>query len=115
MKVRQNYSQFWVEKIRSADHNSRMCRCSVSFARDIAPLFSPRDVACMSHLDVHLKDPAYMTDATGNEKFPDHANAREVYARLTGEDTPRMPMGGPYWSDAQLQLLSQWMTDGFQA
>jgi hypothetical protein len=56
-----------------------------------------------------------MSDATGNETFADHANARDVYARLAGTETPRMPMGGPYWIDAQLQLFEQWMIDGFLA
>jgi hypothetical protein len=87
----------------------------VSFAQDIAPLFNQQDIACMSRFGVLLSDPSYMSDATGSDQFPDHANARNVHARLTGAATPRMPMGGPYWSDDQLQLFNQWMTDGFQA
>jgi len=34
---------------------------------------------------------------------------------LTGVATPRMPLGGPFWPDAQLQLFDQWMSDGFLA
>ena len=26
-------------------------------------------------------------------------NAKKVYDRLTGQETPRMPEGGPYWDD----------------
>jgi hypothetical protein len=92
-----------------------MCPAPVSFVRDIAPLFSARDVMCMARFSVHLKDPDYMSDAAGNERFLDHGNAQDVYARLTGAATPRMPMRGPFWDDAQLQLFSQWMTDGFLA
>jgi hypothetical protein len=84
-----------------------------SFATDIAPLFRSTDVSCMARLGVSLGDYAYMSDPTGGGTFADHANARNVYAHLTGDTTPRMPMGGPYWSAAQLQLFAQWMTDGF--
>lgn len=92
-----------------------MCTPPVSFAQDIAPLFTARDVTCMAHFDVHLRDPAYMCDANGNDRFPDHGNARDVFARLKGTATPRMPMGGSFWDDVQLQLFDQWMTDGFRA
>jgi hypothetical protein len=87
----------------------------VSFALDVLPLFSARDIACMQRFDVRLNDYDYMSDQAGDGSFADHANARDVYARLVGTTTPRMPMGGPYWSEAQLQLFDQWMTDGFLA
>jgi hypothetical protein len=88
---------------------------SVSFAQDIVPLFTGRDITCMARFGVGLNDYDYMSDPTGNDTFVDHTNARDVYAHLTGTKTPRMPMGGPYWTDAQLQLFDQWMTDGFLA
>lgn len=88
---------------------------SVCFAADIEPLFRPHDIACMQGMGVLLNDYGYMSDAAGDDTFPDHANARHVYARLTGAEHPRMPMGGPFWSDAQLALFNQWMTDGFMA
>jgi hypothetical protein len=87
----------------------------VSFATDIEPLFRPTDIACMHRFGVELNDYGYMSDATGDDTFPDHANARHVYARLTGDELPRMPMGGTFWSDEQLACFNQWMTDGFQA
>ena len=87
----------------------------VSFAADIAPLFTEGDIDCMSETGVELNDYGYMSNGTGDDKFPDHANARHVYARLTGNERPRMPMGGPYWQEAQLQLFNQWMTGGFLA
>ena len=67
----------------------------------------------MNRFAVSLSDYSYMSDPGGNATFPDHANARNVHARLTGDATPRMPMGGPYWPDQQIQLFAQWMTDGF--
>jgi hypothetical protein len=85
----------------------------VSFANDIAPLFRPTDLGCMVRFGVSLDDYGYMSDPTGNGAFADHANARDVYAHLTGDTTPQMPLGGPYWPAEQLELFAQWMTDGF--
>jgi hypothetical protein len=87
----------------------------VSFAQDILPLFTDGDIACMRRFAVRLSDYDYMSDQGGNDSFADHANARNVYAHLVGTKTPRMPRGGPFWSDDKLQLLNQWMTDGFLA
>jgi hypothetical protein len=86
-----------------------------SFTQNVLPLFGARDIACMARLDIRLANYDYMSDPAGDETFADHANARKVYDRLTGVATPRMPMGGPYWSDEQLRLFAQWMTDGFLA
>ena len=88
---------------------------SVSFANDLLPLFTEGDVDCMSGMGVELSDYGYMSDATGDETFADHTNARHVYAHLSGDRRPRMPMGGPYWTDARLQLFEQWMSGGFLA
>jgi hypothetical protein len=87
----------------------------VSFAQDIELLFRPSDISCMARFAVSLNDFAYMSDPGGNDIYPDHANARDVFAHLTGTVTPRMPIGGPFWPDEQLQLFDQWMTDGFLA
>jgi hypothetical protein len=86
---------------------------TVSFAEAIAPLFTDQDVACMNRFGVSLSDYSHMSDPGGNAKFADHANARNVYAHLTGAAAPRMPIGGPYWPDEQIKLFAQWMTDGF--
>ena len=87
----------------------------LSFAKSIAPLFQPNDVACMKKYSVRLDDFAYMSDPVGDGTYPDHANARDVYAHLTGAAPPQMPMDGPFWSSDQLKLFEQWMTDGFLA
>jgi hypothetical protein len=81
---------------------------AVSFAADIKPLFRSIDVQHMKLRQVLLDDYGYMSDPAG-----DHQNATQVLAYLTGTP-PRMPPGGPYWSDAQLALYAQWMSDGFQ-
>jgi hypothetical protein len=88
-----------------------------SFATDILPLFRPQDINCMRPAPhgVLLDDYAYMSDETGDGVFADHANARHVFAHLTGDERPQMPKGGPFWSEADLATFEQWMTDGFAA
>jgi hypothetical protein len=81
---------------------------ATSFARDIKPLFRPIDVDHMSPYGVELDDYAYMSDAAD-----DHRNARAVLEYLTGEQTPQMPPGGPYWDRAALELYGRWMADGY--
>ena len=71
-----------------------------SFKTDILPLFRQEDIDCMSEFGVALDDYNWMSN-------PDNAN--NVYLRLTGKRKPRMPEGGPYWNDAQLKKLNDWM------
>ena len=84
-----------------------------SFASDIAPLFRPADISCMSRMGGALDAYAYMGDPASSDIFPDHANARNVFARLTGALVPQMPKGGPFWPAEQIELFQQWMDDGF--
>lgn len=86
----------------------------VSFGGDILPLFRQIDIQHMAQRGVYLDQYSYMSDAAGDATYPDHAHARSVYCYLTGDCTPRMPPGGPYWTVQQLQLYNQWMSDGFQ-
>jgi hypothetical protein len=82
---------------------------SVSFSADIRPLFREVDVEHMKPLKVMLDDYNYMSDPKD-----DHDNATNVQDYLVGNKTPRMPMGGPYWSKQQLDLYNKWMTDGYK-
>lgn len=82
---------------------------NVSFQKDIAPLFTDGDNHCMTAQGVRLREYIYMSDAAGDETFPDHANANHVLARLTGEEVPRMPLGKPPWSESQIALFKSWM------
>ena len=86
---------------------------SVSFTQ-ISALFTPRDTMCMNPKGVELTDYSYMSNSAGDDTYPDHANANHVYARLTGKEQPQMPMGGPFWSQTNLDLFDQWMQDGYQ-
>jgi len=88
---------------------------TVSYATSIRPLFRPKDLTCMARYGVKLDDYGYMSDPAGDDAYPDHAHARQVQCYLLPDACePRMPMGGPYWTSAQLALFQQWMDDGFQ-
>lgn len=80
----------------------------VSFANDIRPLFRPIDIATMLEFNVRLGEYAYMADPDDG-----YRNARDVGAYLTGDRQPRMPVGGPFWTEEQLRLFARWMDDGF--
>jgi hypothetical protein len=83
-----------------------------SFSTDIRPKFRATDVACMARRQVELDDYAYMSDPSADATYADHAHARHVLARLSGTETPRMPLNGPYWSDDDLKTLSDWIEEG---
>ena len=79
----------------------------VSFSADIKPLFRAVDISHMKRFRVELDDYTYMSN-------PDNAN--KVLATLSPHDgePPTMPPGGPYWTAAQLELFTQWQSDGYQ-
>jgi hypothetical protein len=77
----------------------------VSFAADIVPLFTRSDIEHMNRFGVRLSHHNWMSNP---------ANADNVYRYLTGEKEPRMPLGGPYWSDDQLNIFARWIEGGYQ-
>jgi|SRR5580658_4184184 hypothetical protein len=81
---------------------------ATSFHSDIVPLFRPMDIQCMRGRGVFLADYAFMS-AKDNGTF---SNAVMVLAYLKGDSTPRMPFGGPYWSDESLNLFQSWINGG---
>ncbi|MGZ3499004.1 MAG: hypothetical protein ACXWNK_12540 [Vulcanimicrobiaceae bacterium] len=56
-------------------------------------------------MDVLLDDYTFMSNPE---------NARAVYDYVSGAKQPQMPPGGPYWNEQQLNLFSQWISDGLQ-
>src|SRR4051812_26050838 len=83
-----------------------------SFAADIQPLFRAHDITCMAGQGVMLDDANFMCDPAGDTTFADHANAREVHARLTDADSPMPPDGA--WPADRIATYEAWMSDGFQ-
>ena len=81
----------------------------VSFETDILPLFRPMDIQCMRGREVFLADYAYMSAQDGGAFA--HANNVLAYLKGTG-DGPRMPFGGPYWSDESMALFQSWIDGG---
>jgi hypothetical protein len=77
----------------------------VSFSGGIAPLFRPTDVEHMRVFGVFLHKYEWMSQAS---------NARNVYRHLAGQLQPQMPLGGPFWSQQQLDLLKRWIDEGYQ-
>jgi hypothetical protein len=78
---------------------------NVSFEKDIRPLFTEMDVDHMEGMGVLLADHAWMSEPE---------NAKRVYDFLTGDEAPRMPPGGPYWSDEHLKQFADWMAGGYK-
>lgn len=61
---------------------------------------------------VELDSFEYMSNPAGTAAHTDHGNARDVLDRVDGSVLPRMPMGAPPWSEAQVKLLSEWIDEG---
>jgi hypothetical protein len=85
---------------------------ATSFAADIRPLFRSKDLNCMGSFGVLLGDYAYMSNAAGSSEYNDFAHARQVLDHISGDKAPRMPMGGPYWSDDNVKKLNVWIDAG---
>src|SRR5690349_13622589 len=86
--------------------------CVVSFASDVLPKFRSQDISCMNRQRIPIADYSYMSDRTGDDVYPNCANARHVLARLSGDETPRMPLGGPYWSTTDIKTFRDWIEGG---
>ena len=76
---------------------------ATSFARDIKPLFRQIDLDHMGRMGVNLDDYEWMSNKS---------NAQNVYDFVVGTKQPKMPIGGPFWSQEQLDLFAAWMKDG---
>jgi hypothetical protein len=78
---------------------------SISFARDIRPLFRPADIECMKS----VPPAAGPFDLSRYEDVK--ARADRIYAMLIATGEFRMPFGGPYWSDENLKLFKEWLAN----
>ena len=77
---------------------------SLSFERDIKPMFREIDIDHMEPFGVMLADHEWMSDP---------ANAKSVHDYLVGEGVPKMPPDEP-WTDEQIKQFADWMAGGYQ-
>jgi hypothetical protein len=77
-----------------------------SFAADIRPLFTDRDIRAMSKA----------FNLASYDDVKTHANA--IHDRIRGIGGPVMPPPPPRgegpWPQSQIELFSKWMADGYQ-
>ncbi len=73
-----------------------------SFARDILPLFRPKDIEHMTDLDLDLSE----HDAV-------RAKARAIARRVAGGARPMPPPPDQRWTKIQIELFEQWVAEGF--
>jgi hypothetical protein len=79
---------------------------SISFLKDILPLFTKTDIDHMKPLGVHLDDYEYMST-------PEKAAA--VYQQLSSKRMPPSKRGGAGpWPDEDIALFQAWIIDGYQ-
>lgn len=73
---------------------------TISFARDIRPMFRQVDLEHMSSMGVLLDDYTFMSQ---------RSHAEKVLAVLKDK---KMPPGGPFWEQKQLDILASWIDAG---
>jgi hypothetical protein len=85
---------------------------AITYSNDILRLFTPSDIQCMAGRQPPqlLGDQNWMCNPAPANGFADHGNARHVHQRLADGT---MPPGRP-WSDANVQVYEDWMSQGFQ-
>jgi hypothetical protein len=77
---------------------------TLSFAKDIRPLFTDLDV-------LHMK-PAGI-DLSSRDDVEKHADA--IYETVTSGSMPPKSSGEARWTDATCALFQEWQTQGFPA
>jgi hypothetical protein len=79
---------------------------TVSFAKDILPLFPAVDIEHMNDQDIYLSDHAYMSDP---------GNAAAVLETLENGSMPPTWGGGEgAWSQDKVALFRSWIEGGYQ-
>jgi hypothetical protein len=79
---------------------------TVSFEKDILPLFTPTDIEHMNDKEIYLSDYAYMSN-------PDNATA-VLDSVANGSMPPTWGGGGGAWPEEKVQLFAKWVEDGYQ-
>src|SRR5215471_3522604 len=89
----------------------------ISFSNDIAPLLTARCMEChgrdplMANLDLRTREGTLKGAKHGPVIVPGNAAESHLYRRLTGQETPPMPLGGRL-TDAEIALVKDWIDSG---
>lgn len=89
----------------------------MSFANQVLPLLKDRCTVCHGGINnLFLDSYANLMKGGlgGTEVIPGNPNASPVILRIRGQVEPRMPFGGPYLSDDQINLIAAWIAQGAQ-
>jgi hypothetical protein len=79
---------------------------TVSFAKDVLPLFTAVDIDHMNNQEVYLSDYEYMSR-------PDNA-AAVLETVANGSMPPTWGGGGGAWSEDKVTLFRSWIEGGYQ-
>ncbi|URX62126.1 hypothetical protein KR767_19090 [Luteibacter anthropi] len=82
--------------------HAKAVTATVSFARDIAPLFNATDIAHMKQVTHGSLD----LSNYGNVKIW----AQQIYSRVSSGDMPPAP--APAWPPSNVQLFAAWIAQG---
>jgi len=91
---------------------------TVSFARDIRPIFENTCGSChgegaqLSKFDLRTRESALNGGVRGADIVPGNAEASRLYRRVAGQEKPSMPAQGTPLTAAQVAAVKQWIDDG---
>jgi Protein of unknown function (DUF1553)/Protein of unknown function (DUF1549)/Planctomycete cytochrome C len=89
----------------------------VSFSRDVAPILTENCMQChgreplMANLDLRTREGALKGAAHGPVIVPGQSAESHLYRHLTGQELPRMPLGGKL-PDSQIEIIKNWIDSG---
>ena len=89
----------------------------VSFSHDVAPILTERCMQChgreplMAHLDLRTREGALKGAQHGPVVNPGDAAGSHLYRHVTGQELPRMPLGGQL-PDAEIAVIKNWIDSG---
>lgn len=90
------------DRARLAFIDAGATRRETSFARDIMPLFRPKDIDHMTRLNLDLSDYDIV-----------RSKARAIAQRVTAAGRPMPPPPDQRWTKVQIELFEQWVTEEF--
>jgi len=89
----------------------------ITFAKDVAPILSGKCMQChglanpMANLDLRSREGALKGGQHGPALVPGDAAASRLYRHISGQEQPRMPLGGQL-SQQEIDVLKAWIESG---